>query len=559
VNSEGALGNVEASADIFVDFPAGVMPIPPVMMGCPIPPPPLANTHLFGGNGIPAPIAPVIPPLLGGPVPHGLGLLEPNPPTPGATVDPGDNLDAMAVDFAGSYFPVYFSIDTIFVDPIEGPPANSGTDTTIGVAGANVLVTSGPNIAPVVFAPAALLGLDIAGGPQTDDLNALILSENGNGVFDPSAALFDWVGGATDMLLFSVRRGSTVIGMPRSLSGCPIEEGDILTTPVMGGVSPFPAIFIPGETLGLLTARSASVLPLPLFLPLGEELDALDVSPDCNLNGVPNRFDILYGTDPDLNGDVVPDSCGGGCVIANPAAPDPSPVNRSRYVSFIPTNAGQQTAIRVTLVALNGFGGFTGQTRWVGRPLTYPEENTAMPGLTFQGAALTCKPHYRDWGAVGLLHVFSGDLIPNSTYRVEVITQGCDPNNPANYSTGLTLTTGQWGDIVAPFACGVLQPDFNDIASIVQKFQALPTAPIKAQAQLQPNTPKPSIALDFKVIAVDVGAFTGVSYWAVSGIGGPCTCPSTVTCGATACMSDLACGGGLCIGGWCMDACGRCQ
>ncbi|MEZ5975726.1 MAG: hypothetical protein R3E96_13060 [Planctomycetota bacterium] len=53
------------------------------------------------------------------------------------------------------------------------------------------------------------------------------------------------------MLLFSVRRGSWVIGQPDSIFGIPIEEGDILTTPLptaMGGVSPFPGIFIAPRT-----------------------------------------------------------------------------------------------------------------------------------------------------------------------------------------------------------------------------------------------------------------------------------------------------------------------
>ncbi|MCF6329546.1 MAG: hypothetical protein L3J02_07095, partial [Henriciella sp.] len=52
--------------------------------------------------------------------------------------------------------------------------------------------------------------------------------------------------GDTDMVLFSVRRGSPVVGMPDSIFGIPIADGDILTTPLptsMGGVSPFPGIF----------------------------------------------------------------------------------------------------------------------------------------------------------------------------------------------------------------------------------------------------------------------------------------------------------------------------
>jgi hypothetical protein len=43
------------------------------------------------------------------------------------------------------------------------------------------------------------------------------------------------------MLIFSVRRGSAVIGKPDSIFGFPIEPGDLLIPPVAGGVSPFRA------------------------------------------------------------------------------------------------------------------------------------------------------------------------------------------------------------------------------------------------------------------------------------------------------------------------------
>ena len=75
-----------------------------------------------------------------------------------------------------------------------------------------------------------------------------------------------------DTIAFSVRRGSAVIGQPDSLFGVPIEEGDILTVPTLA-VSPFPALLIPAEALGLLTVRSGSPLPFGF----GDEVDAIDV------------------------------------------------------------------------------------------------------------------------------------------------------------------------------------------------------------------------------------------------------------------------------------------
>ena len=84
------------------------------------------------------------------------------------------------------------------------------------------------------------------------------------------------------------------------------------------------------------------------------------------------------------------------------------------------------------------------------------------------------------------------------------------------------IGTAKWGDIVEPFADeGEAQPDFTDIVAIVDKFQALATAPRKARAQLQPNVPDPSRAIDFGDIAAVVDAFTGEAY----PFDGPTACP----------------------------------
>jgi len=86
-----------------------------------------------------------------------------------------------------------------------------------------------------------------------------------------------------------------------------------------------------------------------------------------------------------------------------------------------------------------------------------------------------------------------------------------------------------------------------------EKFTALPTAPIKASAQLQPNVVFPNRAVDFRGIAADVGAFVGDAYAGVPGMTGPCTCPSLVTCGATSCVNDIDCVDGYCVDGYCVD------
>lgn len=259
VTTEGALSPFpEAAGDIYASTlaPGPMAPFAGV------------NVGLFDGNGGFTPFAA-----------PGLNLREPTPPTVGQ-IDAGDNLDAWDLDQSpppgifGTVWlnPVYFSLDSKFQDPLEAPlPYLTGTAQAHGFLGGDVLVTTIPGGPAALFASSFALGLNQSGGDD-DDLDALVLAENGDGVYTPPTAPYSWVGGVTDMLLFSVRRGSAVIGQTDSLLGLPIEEGDILmpaTTP--GG---FPGIFVPAEALGLLTKRTNGT-----NLPFGyaDELDALDV------------------------------------------------------------------------------------------------------------------------------------------------------------------------------------------------------------------------------------------------------------------------------------------
>jgi hypothetical protein len=241
----------DSAADIFGDLGqpgAGIGVIPN------------GNTALIDGNGTPSCTGAVYP---------GLGLVEPNMPFPAALVD-GDDVDAYDFqDGPTTAAPAaYFSLDANFLDPMTGMP-NTGAGAASGFPAAAVLVKFFPGGAPAVYAPAAPLGLNQLATGQ-DDLDALALAENGNPGYQPAPAPFVWgPGTAFDMLLFSVRRGSAVIGMPDSLLGLPICEGDILIPPVAGGLSPFPGIFVPAENLGLATLRSGTAN-------VSDELDALD-------------------------------------------------------------------------------------------------------------------------------------------------------------------------------------------------------------------------------------------------------------------------------------------
>lgn len=245
VFTEGSMRAREASADTFMY----VGPPGPVGPGAPF-----GNTAFTDGDGLASTSGAVYP---------GVGLREPNPPSPGSWHDQGDNLDAMDLDTTFGDIqqgPIYFSLDSHFADPLEvWPPVNSGTAIGNGFVGGDVLVST-PGGMPALFIPAFALGLDRFGGPDSDDLDALALDLS----LQP----------APGSILFSVRRGSAVIGAPDSLWGAPIEEGDVLTMPVPGGVSPFPAIWLPGEALGLMTARMGGGSYG------ADDLDALDVVPE---------------------------------------------------------------------------------------------------------------------------------------------------------------------------------------------------------------------------------------------------------------------------------------
>ena len=286
--SEAPVG--DSSSDVWRNagfLPPG--PLPPFAA-------PVGHIGVIDGDGLPSGSGAIYP---------GTGLIEPNFP---GFPNIGDNLDALdtGTPFSTSFPPtgVYFSLDEPFFDVLSGVP-NSGSAPAHGFTGADILWTPAPGAPPLVWAPGAMLGLNMAGG--LDDLDALAIWENGTGAFEPSVFPYDWAAGGSDMVLFSVRRGSPVIGAPDSIFGIPIMEGDILTTPLptfMGGVSPFPGMFCAAENIGLGTFRSSNV---------NDDLNALDTVKDpffdCNGNGTEDALDIAMGTSTDINLNGVPDEC----------------------------------------------------------------------------------------------------------------------------------------------------------------------------------------------------------------------------------------------------------
>ncbi|HPF13475.1 MAG TPA: hypothetical protein PLJ12_04345, partial [Planctomycetota bacterium] len=302
-----ATGAGPVAPNVVSEFPVGdgcadvMLNTRPLPVG-PLPPgPSFGHRGLMDGNGLISGSGFAYP---------GLGLIEPATPAP-MPLNTGDNLDALDTVPPGviNVGQPYFSLDEAFPDPLTGMP-NTGTAALNGFVGGDVLTILPGMAAPMVYAPAAILGLNLTPlGP--DDLDALILRDNGDGIYQPSLSPYDWLGGARDMLLFSVRRGSAVIGMPDSIFGIPIEEGDILTTPLLpflGGVSPFPGIFIAAENLGIATVRSGTAQGF-----FGDDLTALDSYVqnihDCDGDGVEDVVAIANGMVADVNMNGIPDPC----------------------------------------------------------------------------------------------------------------------------------------------------------------------------------------------------------------------------------------------------------
>jgi hypothetical protein len=239
----------DSSADVFVDLG---LPPPPLAPPGPV----VGSSGAIDGNGFVSGSGWVYP---------GLGLIEPDFP---GGLD-GDDLDGIDLDLPvpGPVFPVYFSLDGFGFNPCTGV-TKTGSGPMNGFLPGAILVTTAAGAAPVMYVVPPALGLDIAGPPGSDDLDALALWENGIAGYQPAAMPFDWLtAAAPDMVLFSVNAGSAVIGLPDSIFGAPIMPGDILVPPVAGGVSPFPGIFIAAERIGLSTPRIGGP---------NDNLDALD-------------------------------------------------------------------------------------------------------------------------------------------------------------------------------------------------------------------------------------------------------------------------------------------
>ncbi len=255
-----------------------------------------------------------------------------------------------------------------------------------------------------------------------------------------------------------------------------------------------------------------------------------------------------------------------------PSAPgaDPTGINKCRFISFnapAPTlvEGSVETALRIKLTSLHhvappysggstiAFTAFEGLSVWIGPPATYVESSATQ--TPFRAAIFSCVPIYRDWSTEGLLHVTGSAIVPSSIYHVESVAAACTgvegtapecQSGGQNVSSQLEIRTTRWGDVEIPYSppSTAEQPDFGDIAALVNKFRSLPNAPIKARALLSGydafgafNTGILEFDLSFSHIARCVDAFRGIPYPYKMG-----RC-ATFTGSGGACATDADCTG----------------
>lgn len=236
---------------------------------------------------------------------------------------------------------------------------------------------------------------------------------------------------------------------------------------------------------------------------------------DCNFNGIPDACDIADGLLADRDHNGVPDEC--ECDV-DPVELEVNPVEMSRYLAIVPGNLGRFAAMKVTLTESELFPQAVGASWWIGDPKQRVDSEAFGTSMTVAG--LSCEPVYRDWGDLEVLYVFGAAIVPEATYEIRVIRDGCRVGDPVSYSMPTAMTTGLWGDVVEPFAVAgeTAQPDFLDVAAIVRTFLDDANSVVTPQADLYPAVPDQMI--DFQDIGLDVGAFTAEQY----PFDGPTTC-----------------------------------
>lgn len=278
-------------------------------------------------------------------------------------------------------------------------------------------------------------------------------------------------------------------------------------------------------------------------------------SDQTNAAAVPGSFTILDAASCDLQEtgaacqDGVDNDCDGPfdcadsdcatdptcCPPALPPSPESPAIPKNRFITMVPGNAGQLTALEVTLVNLpTPFGIWNGRRMFVTEPRLVTEQQgatTPLPLPNFLTGHLRCTPDCQDWGTLGQIDVFSEAIIAGAEYEVRAVDCACDLLDPVNYSAPLAINTSKYGDMVSQFRSGAWPPPdttvdvTTDLLAILEGFKGLPTRPRKARTDLVDNCL--NLVIDISEIVDIIDAFRGFKYRFRPSSPDPCTalCP----------------------------------
>lgn len=320
------------------------------------------------------------------------------PEIPADTIDPSDELDGMSTKDAASPFglgvpatpPIYFTLRN------GSPSAATLTPPGVPLSGANVFVDFNP-LAPggeQLYASAAALGL--ISGATGDDIDGLVVFDNGDGVYQPAA----------DQVMFSLTRNSP------SLQGGQFSPADIFMR------------------TGTLTTRLATTERLGLS-PI-DNIDAIEIKVTTNVDQTLINHAIFKVVPGDFNGDNQLDL--GDCINFRFCYSGPGVSYDVNGVQTIPVSVGPGNVFSPPLVTIET--GDSVRWTWMGGTNNVVSGNsgvedgafssgspTGVPGtiftVTFGASMMNLHPHHQ-----GLYPYFSA-LNPNMTGMIHVVAPQC--------------------------------------------------------------------------------------------------------------------------------------
>lgn len=236
------------------------------------------------------------------------------------------------------------------------------------------------------------------------------------------------------------------------------------------------------------------------------------------------------------------------CPASNAPQPDLAPVNagfgtKNRFASFVGSNPGRQTAVRVTFAQVPPSHAVTlGRKAWIGAPRPVcenagqvnPPNPTDPPNYgcgpagggprAFWVAELQCEPFFTDWSVYDRVDVLDRDIVYGAHYALQEVDEVCNPGIEANYSTAFVVETSDaWGDVLNDNASkgppnGIVE--ISDVVGVLDKFKNVAGALRKARADVGPELT--DLLVQISDVTRILDAFSGDPYPFLAGGGVNC-------------------------------------